>query len=314
MLKDLNLLLVFEAMWQHRSVSIAAEALGVTQAAVSNALRRLREQYKDKLFSAVGRTMEPTPLAVSIAPALLDALAAVRRTLIQPDVFDPGTAHRTFTIRTRDVGEIVCFPSILAGMATEAPHIILRGTFSSHEDTMSGLARGRIDVALGYLPALKTDLHFAPLFRQDHVLVMRRDHPAAHQELSDRVIRSLNFALVEYEGSERLIFERALIDAGARARIKVRLPQFMSAAHIVSQSDLVWIAPETIARAASHNYALTLRPSPYPIEDSPICVYWHDRYHKDPANVWFRNLIQRTCSSPLGARTHSGNPQGWRRV
>jgi len=309
-LKDLNLLFVFEAMWKHRSVSTAAEELGVTQAAVSNALRRLREQYKDKLFSAVGRTMEPTPLAVSIAPSLLDALAAVRRTLTESDAFDPSAAHRTFTIRTRDVGEIVCFPSILAGMAVEAPHVILRGIFSSHDDTMSGLARGRIDVALGYLPALKTDLHFAPLFRQDHVLVMRRDHPAAKRELTDSEIDSLNFVLVEYEGSERLIFERALIDAGARARIKVRLPQFMPAAHIVSQSELVWIAPETIARAAAQNYALTLRPSPYPIEDSPICVYWHDRYHKDPANIWFRNLIQRTCSSPLGARALSGNPPG----
>ncbi len=307
MLKDLNLLFVFEAMWKHRSVSASAEALGVTQAAVSNALKRLREQYKDKLFSPVGRNMEPTPFAVAIAPSLLEALAAVGRTLSASDTFDPNTARRTFTVRTRDVGEIVCFPSILAGLARQAPHAVLRGTFVSHEETMSGLARGRIDVAVGYLPALKTDLHYAPLFRQNHVLVMRSEHPAAKEDLTESVVATLNFVLVEYEGSERLIFERALIDAGARSRIKVRLPQFMPAAHIVSQSELVWIAPETIARAAAQNYGLTLRKCPYPIEDSPICVYWHDRYHKDSANMWFRNLILQTCSSPPGSRAISNS-------
>ena len=302
MLRDLNLLFVFDAMYKNRSVSVSADALGVTQAAVSNSLKRLREQYNDKLFTLVGRRMEPTPFTLSIAPALLDALESIRGTTAQCEVFSPSTIRRLFTVRTRDVGEVVCFPRILDGLDREAPRAQLRGTFLSHEDTFAGLAKGQIDVALGYLPALKTDFHYAPLFEQRHVLVMRSSHPAASVQLSERILEEFQFALVEYEGSERLVFERALIDAGARGRIKVRLPQFMPAAHIVSRSDLVWIAPETVARSAAENYPLILRECPYPIEDLPIGVYWHDRYHKDSANAWFRSLIVRTCSSPPGSR------------
>ena len=78
-MKDLNLLFVFEALWRDRSVTAAAERLGLTQAAVSGSLKRLREEYDDKLFTLVSRRMEPTPLATDLAPHLLDALALVRR-------------------------------------------------------------------------------------------------------------------------------------------------------------------------------------------------------------------------------------------
>ncbi|KDB08149.1 transcriptional regulator, LysR family [Burkholderia sp. lig30] len=302
MLRDLNLLFVFEAMWKYRSVSGAAESLGVTQAGVSNSLKRLRMQYNDKLFTLVGRVMDPTPFAVSISSQLLDALDAIRQTGTESDVFEPLTEKRTFTVRTRDVGEVVCFPAILDGLREEAPLVRLRSTFLPHEETLAGLAKGRIDLAIGHLPALQTDLHRVQLFEQRHVLVMRHAHPAASRDLTSQALERLEFVLVEYEGSEHLIFERALIDSGARPRIKLRLPQFMSAAHIVSRSDLVWLAPETIATAVAETYPLVLRESPYVIENAPICMYWHDRYHKDPANKWFRELIRRHCSAPPGSR------------
>ena len=123
--KDLNLLYVFEAMWRDRSVTDAAEQLGLTQAAVSASLKRLREEYGDKMFTLVGRRMEPTPLAVELAPQLLDALAMVRKTRVERGRFDPLTARRMFTVRTRDIGEVVCMPHILSAvtghMVTHAP-------------------------------------------------------------------------------------------------------------------------------------------------------------------------------------------------
>jgi DNA-binding transcriptional LysR family regulator len=301
LLKDLNLLFIFEAMWKYRSASAAAESLGVTQAAVSNSLKRIRQQYNDKLFTVVGRSMVPTPFAASIAPTLLDALDAIRRTSSESDEFDPRTERRTFTVRTRDVGEVVCFLSILRGLEEEAPYARLRSMFLAHDETLSGLAKGQIDIAIGHLPALQTDLHSAQLFEQPHVLVMRQSHPAASEELTGQILDRLEFVLVEYEGSEHMVFERALINRGARRRIKVRLPQFMSAAHIVSRSDLVWLAPATIATAVAEDYPLVLRESPYAIQDAPICMYWHDRYHKDPANKWFRDLVRRRCSSRPGS-------------
>ena len=124
----------------------------MTQAAVSGSLKRLREDYGDKLFTLVGRRMEPTPLATDLAPQLLDALALVRKTRAERARFDPVTARRMFTVRMRDIGEVVRFPQILAALGQSAPGIRLRSVFRPIPETVSGMAGGQIDFALGSCP------------------------------------------------------------------------------------------------------------------------------------------------------------------
>src|SRR5690606_29122288 len=144
----LNLLYVFEAMWRDRSVTQAAENLGLTQAAVSSALKRLRLEHGDKLFTLVGRRMEPTPYAVQASQQLLTALELIRKASNHQTPFDPARSSRLFTIRTRDVGEVVCFPELLGRVQQAAPGVRLRTIFQPIDETLQGLASGRIDIAL----------------------------------------------------------------------------------------------------------------------------------------------------------------------
>ncbi len=196
-MKDLNLLYVFEAIWIERSVTLAAERLGLTQAAVSSALKRLRHEHGDKLFTQVGRRMEPTPYASSIAQSLLTALALVRKASNHQTPFDPATSRRLFTIRTRDVGEVVCFPRILAQLVHEAPYVRLRTTFVSIDETLAGLASGRIDLAMGFLPSLETDIHRRSLGSQSYVCVMRAGHPLERQPLTAERFCACDHLLVQ---------------------------------------------------------------------------------------------------------------------
>ncbi|KDB08152.1 transcriptional regulator, LysR family [Burkholderia sp. lig30] len=289
--KDLNLLYVFEALWRDRSVTVASESLGVTQAAVSSALKRMRDAYGDKLFMLVGRRMEPTPLATNIAPSLIESLNLVRGTTGTPPPFCPASARRTFTIRTRDIGEVTFLPTLHRELKMRAPNSSLHTVFVPIEETVAGLASGRIDVALGYLPSLEQDIHRKALFTQRYVCVMRKGHPLDGRDVDRETFLAQEHLLVEYSGSGHRILERTLIEAGARERIRIRTPQYLAAPHCLLGSDLVWIAPEVLAIALSRYYPLTYTPEPLGMEPFEIALYWHDRYHKEPASMWFRHLL-----------------------
>jgi len=298
-MKDLNLLYVFEAMWRDRSVTLAAENLGLTQAAVSSALKRLRQEHDDKMFTLVGRRMEPTPYAVQASHQLLAALDMIRKATHRRAPFDPSNSRRQFTIRTRDVGEVVCFPQILQDVAEVAPTIRLRTTFQPIEDTLVGLASGRMDLALGFLPSLETGIHRRSLFSQHYVCVVRKGHPLEYSEPTLERFREHDHLLVEYSGSGHQVIERALVDAGLRNQIRIRLPQYLSAPHFILTSDLVWCAPATLAERLARYYPLVLKPVPLTLPDFEIALYWHDRFHQDTANQWLRNIVAEASRKSL---------------
>lgn len=290
-MKDLNLLHAFEAIWRDRSVTLAAERLGVTQAAVSGSLKRLRNEYDDKLFTQVGRRMEPTPLAVELSHQLLEALALVRKTQTERLRFNPATAKRKFTVRTRDIGEVVIFPRLVAAMRDRAPGLQLRTVFCPIPDTIAGMANGQVDFSVGFLPALKADIHRRFLTRQHYVCVMRAGHRLAQQKLTTRHFVESDHLLVEYSGSGHLQLERALMKAGAGKRICVRLPQYLSAPHFVINSDMLWSVPAVLAETLAEHYALVIKPHPLELPPIDIYLYWHDRYHRDPSSKWMRDLV-----------------------
>lgn len=303
-MKDLNLLLVFEALLLERSVTAAGERLGVSQAAVSASLKRLREDYQDKLFTLVGRRMQPTPLATQIASQVTAALSLVRQTHREPQSFNPQTAKRQFVVRTRDVGEIVCLPDIVHSLEGMAPGIQLRTVFRPLDETIAGLAGGQIDLALGFLPSLEAGIHKRHLFEQHYVCVIRKGHPLERQRLTAAALRSQKHLLVEYSGSGHAVLERALTRLSGKESIKMRIPQYLSAPHFIVNSDLLWIAPAILAETLARHYSLIIRPLPIDLPSFEVALYWHERYHGDPGNKWLREYIstqlqgRRTIASP----------------
>src|SRR5262245_6533419 len=123
---DLNLLVVFAAMVEHRSVTRAGEAIGLSQPAMSAAVARLRSLFDDALFVRSGAEMKPTPRALEVAEPVRRVIETVRTDILQRTQFDPATTERTFTLLTPDIGEINFVPRLLARLATLAPHANLR--------------------------------------------------------------------------------------------------------------------------------------------------------------------------------------------
>src|SRR5690606_10628717 len=179
---DLNLLLVFNAIYVERSISRAARKLGMSQPAVSNALRRLRHFTGDTLFYKAGSGVAPTRAAMTLAVPISHALDTVERGLSSVRSFDPATSTRTFRIGVNDVVHTVLVPALIGLTRREAPHIMLEFVLQESDRAADSLKGGEIDI--GLLPhfAISEDLASQKIWTEKFAVIMSRSHPLANRE------------------------------------------------------------------------------------------------------------------------------------
>ena len=153
---DLNLLVIFQQLLTERRVSAVAVKLGLTQPTVSNALNRLRQQLGDELFLRTSKGMEPTAYAMQLAEPIAYALASIEATLNERTRFDPSQSRRKFIIAMTDIGEIYFLPRLMKTLDELAPEITISTIRTTGANLAEDLERGAIDLAIGWLPHLKT--------------------------------------------------------------------------------------------------------------------------------------------------------------
>ena len=290
-MKDLNLLRTFEAIWTTRSVSKAAERLSLTQPAVSSALARLRDIYSDPLFTRAGAHMAPTAFCSQQAHYLLDALALVQRSLSDVQSFSPATATREFILGMRDIGEATLLPPVIAHCLKAAPGVRFHTMLSPLETTNQKLADGRVDLAIGYLPALEAGIHRRELFNQHYVCAMRAGHPLLARRLRISDLAGAGHIAIEYLGTGHALVERQLKEQGLDRPVALRTPHYMAVAPILAATDLVCLMPEMLALTLNASHGIEYRPIPLNATRFPIALYWHERFHRDPGNQWLRGVF-----------------------
>src|SRR5919201_2196930 len=184
---DLNLLRVFDAVLQERSVTAAAGRLGLTQPAVSNALSRLRKLLGDALFVRTPAGMDATPFARGVAEPVRQALALLDSALAHGPGFEPATATRAFRFYMSDLGQIEFLPPLVERVQKAAPGVRLEAVGLDTEDISDALAAGALDLAMGFLPGLGPPVQRQALFRDPYLCLMRADHPS----IGDRLTKKL---------------------------------------------------------------------------------------------------------------------------
>jgi DNA-binding transcriptional LysR family regulator len=295
---DLNLLVVFAAMVEHRSVTRAGEAIGLSQPAMSAAVARLRALFDDALFVRSGAEMKPTPRALEVAEPVRRVIETVRTDILQRAQFDPATTERTFTLLTPDIGEINFMPRLLERLGAVAPHASLRALARPRPAAAEGLESGEADLAVGYFP----DLHRAGFFQQKlfdnpHVCIVRAGHPTIGKRLTLKAYLAASHAVVRPDGREH-VFEQFMQQRGLRRRVLVELSHFMSLLPVIERSDLVATVPRDLAEVCRRYADLRIIEPPVKAPVVAVHQFWHLRFHKDPANVWLRDLVR----SQLAAR------------
>ena len=289
---DLNLLVVFQQLLRERNASRVAVTLGLSQPAVSNALRRLRSLLGDELFLRTPGGMAPTPYALQLAAPVAQALDTLRDALNVRASFDPATSSRCFTLAMTDVGETYFLPVLMDALAQQAPGVTLRCVPVSDTALREDMATGRVDLALGSLPQLQAGFFQQALFRQRYVAVMREGHPlAARSSITAALFRQAAHVRVVSAGTGHGQVEAALERMGVARTVQLTVPHYVALGHVLGSTNLMATVPERFAQCASAPFGLVARPLTLRLPTSTIAQLWHAHLHRDPGHQWLRGLV-----------------------
>jgi DNA-binding transcriptional LysR family regulator len=312
---DLNLLKVFEAVYEERNLLLAGKRLHLTQSAVSHALRRLRELVGDELFMRTGKGMVPTGRATAMAPALRDALRRIEDAIgVEP--FAPDGSRRRFVIAANDHVTAVIVAPLSRELQQAAPGIDLVIRPSTRLDLAEQIDLGRIDLAIGIFAQIPPRLNSRSLMSQGESILMRKGHPAARRKLALRDLTRYPLLTLSVGGQEegavggfiverglarqsemfdRRALEEALRGSKEAPRSRVTVPHALAIPALLHDTQMLAIVPASLAVALAKSGDLIRREPPYQAGTETLRAVWHGRDEHDAGHAWLRERVAKTA-------------------
>jgi DNA-binding transcriptional LysR family regulator len=290
---DLNLLVAFEALFEERSVTAAAQRLYLGQPAMSAALGRLRTLFQDDLFIRVGREMQPTTKAVAIAPGIFAALQQVRQTIQSSQDFNPASDPREFAIGSADYTSFILLPTLLAHCREVAPNLNFRLIEFTKDQVGDLLEKGTIDLALGVFPNPPRQTVCISLFEEHFVGIARKNHPVIQQSpISLEAFANLSHALCTIRRDAIGEIDRILAKQGLQRRIALTVPHLLVLPSIIASTDLITAIPSRMAQYFSKLDEIQVFELPVSISPWVVSLLWSQLSDKDDANRWLRQTLK----------------------
>lgn len=284
---DLNLFVVFDAIYDERNLTRAARVLFVTQPAVSNALKRLRQVFNDPLFVRTPHGVTPTPVADSISSSVKEALNLLNLSLTEGQVFTPATSEKAFRFSVHDYGEAILIPKLMEQLAGIAPGIRVECYPVERGDLENELASGGIDFALDVPLFSAPQLCRQQLSTERYVCMVRPGHPIAGTALTlDRYLKLEHIHVSSRRHGVGHV-DMALEMLGRKRDIKLRMRNYMAGPLVVASTDLALTLPSILASM----YEMELFEMPFDVETLNQYLYWHKSADQDQASIWMRNLL-----------------------
>ncbi len=288
---DLNLFVVFEAIYTEGGITRAAKRLSLTQPAISHALGRLRELCGDPLFVRKGKAMIATPLARAMIDPVRQSLQGFESTLKRVDRFDPATAHKHFTVGMRDVRELTVLPALLRTVTRSAPFIDIAIVRAERNQLEHELATGTLDAAIDVRLPLSDEVRRRRINAEQLVVVARPRHPRVKRELDLDTYLAQEHILVSSRRRGFGVEDYELSRHGWKRRIRLRCQHHFAACRVVSETDLILTMAERYARIVNPLFRNRVLPFPLAVPDYDAYLYWHANADADPANRWLRKQL-----------------------
>jgi DNA-binding transcriptional LysR family regulator len=288
---DLNLLPIFIALMEERSVTRAAARLGMTQPALSNALARLRAMLQDQLFVRERYGIQPTEIALELAPVIAEALAKLDDAVLGQQDFDPAMAERSLTIAPNGYVEYVLVPAIAARLAAMAPGVTLRLVPYGNDLSETGVTSGTTALVLGRIVDPPDNLVVQHLMDESFACIVRADHPQVGDTISREQFERLKHVNVMPPGRLRAGLFQALAQQHLKRDVAVSVTNFFAVAEMVAATDYCATLPALICDRLRHDPRLRILPAPVDLGTFPVEMAWHVRYRHDPAHRWLRATI-----------------------
>ena len=282
------------ALYDELSVSRAARQLGMSQPAVSKALRRLREAFDDPLFVRGPHGIVPTPRAHAIVRAARPHLQHLQEDLLKGEVFDPATSPRPIVLGLSDIAEMAFLPSILDHFRVHAPKAPVRSVTTSDVALADGLEKGDVDVAAGYFPALaQRNFRQRRLSKHGFACLMRAGHPLWRKRLTVAAYLAAEHIAIRREGRSQELLEWYVERRRMRRKIAMYTSNVLSVPFIVMDTQLVATLPYAVVTRFSSltsKVAAALLPFDLTYE---LKLHWHRRFDNEPRSIWLREELAR---------------------
>jgi len=290
---DLNLLIIFQSVYQHNSVSKAAEALCISQSALSHALARLRQKLDDALFIRINNCMTPTQRAIELAAQLERALPIIEHAVYSPGTFDAKTAHKTFTLVATDYTEYCLLPKLVQHLAKVAPNVSLRVLPANNINVSAMLEDNAIDFALGFEHQMfqSSTIAYSTWLTDSYATLVRREHPQIAGAITLEQFLQIPHILIAPWGEKRGVVDQVLAKQGLTRTIALQLPSVLVAPHVLTNSDYLLTLPQQIAEQVTHGNQCQLFAPPIEIPNYQLNIYWHKLNSDKPEIKWLVSVI-----------------------
>jgi DNA-binding transcriptional LysR family regulator len=297
---DLNLLSVFRALMDERSVTKAAARVRLTQSATSNALARLRRQLGDPLFIRTQQGMLPTARAQALDEPIRMALEQIGNVMRFQMPFSPTESDRAFRIMVTDHALTKVAPLLAGILSQDAPSIRFDISSVAPETDYERLRAGDADLMISFIvvqppPSFKT----MKLFSERHVVLARRGHPTVGSKLTLQDYVDADHVLVAPRGGWLAgPIDQILAEKGLKRKVRMAIPHYLAAPHCVAFSDMLVTLPESVAAEYAKILPVTVFDFPFATRLFTVSMVWHDRNHDDPAHRWLRRKVKEACRGP----------------
>lgn len=292
---DLNLFVVFDAVYEARNLTRAGDKLGMSQPAVSNALARLRDVFKDKLFVKTSQGMQPTALAQLLAEPVRQALDLFNLSLCSVE-YDPATSDRVFRLAMTDYGASLLLPELVARLKVLAPKVSIRVQHLTESTIQKSLESGKIDLAFSSQMRVGADFYEKKLYRDRFVCLVRMGHPEVGDTIDIDQFVKLYHILYAPQGGKLGVVDKELAKSGRSLKIAVYAPHVLTIPSIIEKTDFIATIPERLILPYVGGKKLRLIEPPIVVPGFDMKQIWHQTTANDAPNKWLRSLIADLCA------------------
>ena len=294
-LVDTTILLVFLGAMRHRQATAVAREMGLTQPAVSHALKRLRNLYDDPLFLRRAHGLEPTALAHELEPKVRRIVRLISETLQGSEAFLPATATTTLKIGAFDYELTGIIPELVAKLRTASPNINVHAFPLQNLEALEAMVQGQIDLSIGYFdfpPNREASFVAEELYSEHYVLAGRRDHPLLSQDPTLDAIAQAHHLLISPYGPNRNLVDHALHLQGLKRNIQTVVPSLFAALSIIENSDFVVTLPSRVASNNAHRFNIVHKPLPIVGGSFQLHAVRHIRDASNPFHIWLLEKLR----------------------
>ena len=304
---DLNLLRYLDVLLKEQNVTRSASLLGITQPAMSNGLRRLREMFNDPLLIRTSEGMIPTERAQSLRPLLRETLLSVDQLIEPSNLFDPQTSTRVFRIMTSDYAEVALLPRLLKHLQKRAPNIIL-DILTPNDIHFSEVEKGQIDLVINRFDNMPQTFHQKILWDDTFSCVFAVDNPLSHDYRLETYLKAkhiwvsktaseVGIGITPYDTRRLSWVDDALLKIGHKRQISVYTNHYQSAAHLAEGKGLIATIPSRTADMLLDNPRILIKKPPFEIPKFELKMIWSPLLQHNVAHQWLRNMITKISST-----------------